>query len=398
MRQCAVSDIKPGMILGMPLYAYFGGKRTLLLGNGADLSASVIEHIRALGYSFVYIEEQGTEGLMPEDVLSDQTRDNALLTISRYFEEAKNTVEVQKNKGRKLKDFIKSEVLGISAPPADPIRDCIKDLITDLLVVGTVRGYHAITGISKTNMLFNHSLNVAVISILIGSQYKFIDTEQTMLGMGAFLHDIGKIFLYNIAELHYWELEPEERTLLQEHALLGGKYLENLQTVSEAERQIIIQHHERQDGTGYPYGLKGENKKPLRSHYTQPRHMFRFAEIVAAANVFDNILNGSYNQLVMTPRMAIDELEKLAGTALNRVVVKSIRSLVTLFPVCSNVRITAHTNQLLVGNQGVVAKSDLNGTKEVEVVLLRDKNGRKISPQRENLRITDKVNLELISS
>jgi HD-GYP domain-containing protein (c-di-GMP phosphodiesterase class II) len=386
------------MTLGMPLYTYIGGKRTLLLGNGADFSAPVIDRIRSLGYSSVYVEEQGTDGLIPEDVLSDQTRDNALLTISKYFQEAKNTIENQVQKGRKLKDFIKSEVLGVSAPPAEPIRDCIKDLITDLLVVGSVKGYHSITGMSKTNYMINHSLNVAVISMLIGAHYKFIDSEQLMLGMGALLHDIGKTFLFDLAELHYWELEPEERTLLQEHAILGGRLLENLQTISEAERQIIIQHHERQDGTGYPHGLKGDNKKPLRTHYTEPRHMFRFAEIVAAANAFDNYLNGNYNQQIMTPSKALEELQKLSGTAHNRVVVNAIRSLVTLFPVCSNVRITAHSDPLLVGIQGVVSKSDLNGTKEVEVILLRDKHGRKLSPVRENLRLSDQVNMELIPS
>ena len=386
------------MVLGMPLYTYIGGKRTLLLGNGATFSAPLIGRIRELGYPFVYIEESGTEGLMPEDVLSDQTRDNALLTISRYFEEARNAVEEQYQKGRKLKDFIKSEVLGISAPPAEAIHDCIRDLITDLLVVGTVKGYHAISGMSKTNFLINHSLNVAVISMLVGSQYKFIDSEQMILGMGALLHDIGKVFLPDMIGLHYWELEPEERKLLQEHSLLGGRFLENLQTISETERQIIIQHHERQDGTGYPYGLRGDNSKPLRSHYTEPRHMFRFAEIVAAANVFDNILTGSYDQVIMTPRMAIEELDKLSGTALNRVVVNTIRSLVTLFPVCSNVQITSHTDPVMVGIQGVVAKSDLNGTKEVEVIFIRDKNGRRMSPRHEQIRITDQINLELIPS
>ena len=59
------------MVLGQPLYAYYGGKRTLLLGRGAEFSQQVIDRMQSMGYSSIYIEEEGIESVIPEDVLGD---------------------------------------------------------------------------------------------------------------------------------------------------------------------------------------------------------------------------------------------------------------------------------------------------------------------------------------
>ena len=275
----------------------------------------------------------------------------------------------------------------LKLPKTAPLRDSIRDIIEDLFIVAPVRGYNTISGISRTNAIHNHVLNVAVIALLVGSEYGFVDSEQMVLGMGAMLHDIGKSVLPGIYEKRYWELDPSERAVMQQHPELGEKLLSGVRAVSEAERQIIVQHHERQDGTGYPFGLRGDNTKPVRSHYTQPNRIFRFAEIVVVANMFDNLVSGNYYSQRFSPEEALNELFREAGTGLNSDIVRVFSSLVTLYPVGSNVRIEKHPNTDLIGTEGVVAKSDSKDSELVEIIILYDKHGRRIPARKTEIDI-----------
>ena len=398
MRQCSVSNLKTGMMLGQHLHAYYGGKRTLLLGRGAKITGPVIDKLTSIGYPFVYIEEEGTEEVFPDDVLSEETRDRALLAISQYYEEIKNReVELSRNSGKPV-DILKSEVLNINPPRPVRLKESVRDILQDLFLIGSVRGYETMAGLSRTNAIHNHVLNVAVISLLIGWQCGYFDSEQIALGMGALLHDVGKSVLPGIYEKRSWELNPEERALVRHHPVLGEKLLRGDRAISEVERQIIIQHHERQDGTGYPFGLVGNNQKPVRTHYSEPNHIFRFAEIVAVANAFDNLVSGNTRSRRFSPEEALDALAKEAGTRLNVEIVKVLASVVTLYPVGSNVRVVKHLDSRLVGTVGVVAKSDEQGRDEIEIIVLFDQNGKRISARKLNVHLNEKEGVELIMS
>ena len=375
------------MVLGQPLHAYYGGKRTLLLGARAKFSAPIIGKLESTGYSYVYIHEDGTEDVVPEDVLSDETRDNALLAVSQYYEEINRTVKELTQKNNKPVDIMKMGIISFKLPKTALLRDSVRDIIGDLFLIGSVEGYHSISGISRTNAIHNHVLNVAVISLLIGNEYGFVDAEQMELGMGAMLHDVGKAVLPGIYEKRYWELEPAEHGTMRQHPLLGEKLLSDVRTISETERQTIVQHHERQDGTGHPHGLKGDGSKPLRTHYTQPNRIFRFAEIVAVADMFDNLLSGNYFQHRFSPEDALKELYREAGLGLNADIVRVFSNLVTLYPVGSNVKIEAHPDSSLVGSEGVVAKSDRNDSGIVEIILLYDSAGKRMPARKESVQL-----------
>lgn len=384
------------MVLGQPLHAYYGGKRTLLLGGKANFTAPLITKLESIGYSFVYIEEEGTEEVIPENVISGETRDNSLLAISRYYEKISSYIrELSKKNDRKSVDIMKMGMLSFPLPKSSMLRESVRDIIEDLFIIDTVDGYNAISGISRTNAIHNHVLNVTVISLLIGNEYGFVDSEQSVLGMGALIHDVGKVVLPGIYEERYWELDPSDETEVQKHPLLGERLLSEARSISEAERQIIIQHHERQDGTGYPFGLKGKNNKPVRSPYHEANRIFRFAEIVAVANVFDNLVSGNYFQRRFTPEEALKELNREAGTGLNSDVVQVLGNLVTLYPVGSNVKIIKHADSNLIRAQGVVAKSDTKDSREIEIILLYDGNGNRIQPRVETVHLFDDKSTKL---
>lgn len=386
MKQCSIADLKPGMVLGMSIHGYFGSKRTLLLGMKAKLTAPIIGKLESIGYSFVYIEEEGIEDVIPEDLLSEETRDNSLLAISGYYEKIHSTVKDLIRKDDKAIDILKQQGATINLPKIAPLKESLNNIIQDLFLIGSVDGgYHTISGISRFNAIHKHVLSVAVISLLIGNEFGYVDSEQTILGMGALLHDVGKAVLPGIYEKRYWELDQSEHAIMREHSRLGEKLLSGVMSISEAERQIIIQHHERQDGKGYPFGLQGDNSVPVKSHYIKPNHVFRFAEIVAVADMFDNLVSGNYYPHRLSTEEALNELFKEAGTGLNTEIIRTLSSLVILYPVASIVKIEKHPDPDLEGYEGVVAKADGPESDIVEVIILYDADGKRISPRPEKI-------------
>ncbi len=387
MKQCSIVDLKPGMVLGQPLYAYFGAKRTLLLGVRAKFDPPIIDRLESIGFSSVYIEEEGTEDVIPEDVLSDETRDNTLLAISGFYEAIHSVIKDELRKEEKAIEKLRANGVYFQLPAITPFKESIKNIIQDLFLIGTMRGYHTITGISRSNAIHNHVMNVTVLSLLLGHEFDFMDSEQTVLGMGALMHDVGKAVLPGIYEKRYWELDPSEHADMLEHPLLGEQLLSTLRSVEEAERQIIAQHHERQDGTGHPNGLTGDNTVPVRTHYTKPNQIFRFAEIVAVADMYDNLVSGNYYQHRYSPEEALKELFSEAGTCLNQEVVRALSSLINLYSVASNVKIEKHPDPSLVGTKGVVAKSDGPDSDVVEVIVLYSADGRRVPAFTEEIQL-----------
>ena len=387
-----------GMVLGQPLYSYVGGRRTLLLGRGAELSPQMIEKLHSMGYLSVYIEEPGTEHITPIDVLADATRDSALQIISHYYEEVRARMLDYSRSIKDPAEMLKREAIEIPLPATAQLRECVKEIFQDLFMIGEVPSFQIAAGVSRTNAVHNHVLNVAVLSFLLGSLFEYADGEQAALGMGALLHDLGKTALGNLYTKSYADLSPDERALMRNHPALGEKILNRARSISEIERQIVLQHHERQNGSGYPAGLVGDNSKPLRSTYTKPRHIFRFAEIVTVANAYDNLFSGTLNNRRYSPKDALKEMLAVAGSQLNKEIVDGLFSVITLYPVGQNIQIVRHPNAHLVGARGVIEKSETEDFSEVVIVVLTDGQGRKVSPHQEVIHLGEDEEIRLLVS
>ena len=381
MRQCSIHLLKPGMIVGQPVYMYLGGRRTLLLGRNAEITSNMIDKLLSMGFPHIYVQEPGTEDIIPDDILSDDTRDRALSTISEIYDQINKAVSNPRSKYFDNLDVITTNHLDIPVPSSRILRDRLREVIQDLFIIGSVRGYEPMAALSTINPLHNHVLNVAVISLLIGWQYTFSDSEQISLGMGALFHDLGKTVLPSIYTKRFWELKSEEKQIWKHHPELGEKLLINDRDVSEIERQIIIQHHEQQDGNGFPFGLKGQNKAPVKTTFHEQNQIFRFAEIITVANVFDNLISGDTVSSRLSPQDALIEMAQMSKTVLNKDIVRTLNGIIIRFPVASNVQIISHSEPGWIGCKGVVAHVE-QAFKPVEVVVLYNPEGRRISPKR----------------
>lgn len=126
----------------------------------------------------------------------------------------------------------------------------------------------------RDNYTHQHSKNVAMYSVEIGRRMKLNQQELEKLEFSAILHDVGKIAIPDSILLKPGKLTDEEYKIIKNHTIYGREILSKIKYVDEDILNGALEHHERLDGSGYPYGKKG-NQLSL------------FGRIIGIADVFD---------------------------------------------------------------------------------------------------------------
>ncbi|GIP38680.1 HD family phosphohydrolase [Paenibacillus sp. J31TS4] len=120
---------------------------------------------------------------------------------------------------------------------------------------------------------FRHNIGVGVIATMIGKWLRLPDTDLSVLSMAAVLHDIGKMTIPQEIINKPGRLTSEEYAIMKKHTVNGYELLKATVGLSHRVALVALQHHEREDGTGYPFGIRGSQ-------------MDSFSKIVAVADVF----------------------------------------------------------------------------------------------------------------
>lgn len=111
--------------------------------------------------------------------------------------------------------------------------------------------------------LYTHSIDVALISGMIALALHLGDDQVALIALGALLHDIGKLMIPSEIIQKPGELTEQEFFFMKQHCELGYSMVKELH-LHPAVTGIILQHHERMDGSGYPFGLE-RDEIPLHS-------------------------------------------------------------------------------------------------------------------------------------
>ena len=176
-----------------------------------------------------------------------------------------------------------------------------------------------------------HSERVSELSVRIGQQMHLTDADLDVLRLGALLHDIGKIGLSDEVLRKPASLTAEEFEQIKRHPALGARIL-RLVPFLAPHLPIVELHHERPDGQGYPFGLRGDDI-PLG------------ARIVHVADAFDAMTSARAYRPARGALEAIAELRRLAGTQFDPA---SVDALVAAVPL----RMTAEPMlEELIGHQ-----------------------------------------------
>jgi len=158
-----------------------------------------------------------------------------------------------------------------------------------------------------------HSERVVTFSLRLGHELGLDKAALRDLELGALMHDIGKIGVPDAVLRKPAKLNDEEWEKMKLHPLHGQKILRNIAFLEGATR-IVAQHHEKWDGTGYPFGLRGED-------------IDIGARIFSAVDAYDAIISDRVYRKGRSYDEALAELEKFAGTQFDPLVIEAFKNI-----------------------------------------------------------------------
>ncbi len=197
--------------------------------------------------------------------------------------------------------------------------------------------------------VYTHALNVTVLSVLLARYMDLEGDEVRSIGLGALVHDIGKMDLPPQLIAKTAKLTPAEDALLRTHPTKGIRLAEKIQILAADVAAVIERHHEYLDGSGYPQGLKG-------------KQLWLGVRIVAIANTYDNLCNPPDPANAVSPRDAMAVLYKNYQGKLDGDLVRAFIKAMGVYPPGTIVRLSN-------GNVGMVVSVDPNHLLRPRVIL-----------------------------
>jgi HD-GYP domain-containing protein (c-di-GMP phosphodiesterase class II) len=180
-----------------------------------------------------------------------------------------------------------------------------------------------------------HALNVAVISLLIGRTLGLADDAMLQLGVGALMHDVGKLEVADRFRHAEEGFSAAELNAYRDHVAKGVLQGQRMGLKAGA-LAVLAQHHEHADGSGFPLRLGGER-------------MAMASRIVAIVNRYDNLCNPGSRVLALTPHEAVAMLFAQGRTRFDATVLNSFIRMMGVYPAGSLVQLTDDRYGLVVG-------------------------------------------------
>jgi putative nucleotidyltransferase with HDIG domain len=238
------------------------------------------------------------------------------------------------------------------------------------LVATTLSEPHALLALSLIkdydDYTFRHSVNVSVIALAVGRACGLGEADLRVLGLGALLHDLGKLRIEIAIINKPGRLTTEEFARIKQHPEEGAEILREMEHVPEMAVQIALGHHLRFDSKGYPESAHGQVMPDL-------------VHMVAIADAYDAMTTLRPYQQPMTPRTAIQRLLEQSGSGYHPELLEKFADNIGPYPVGSVVRLSS--NQI-----GLVVKAGLDDFDGVRLKILFDDNGQALSsPESLNL-------------
>lgn len=175
--------------------------------------------------------------------------------------------------------------------------------------------------------LYDNAIKTSVHLLAFGRHLGFSRKELSVLGLGGLLMDIGKLRLpKDMQNKKSLMLKPDERKLMKQHVLFGEEIIAPLSDTPGDVLKIILQHHERENGSGYPHGL----------HANQLHTYGRMAAIV---DCYEELITEQSGIPGLKPFHAIKELKENAQNGLNYILVEQFAHCIGTFPVGSLVEL-----------------------------------------------------------
>lgn len=248
MRIIDIENIKPNMRIGKTIYSENGD---VLLSKNTVLKASYINRLKGKNIPAIYIDDELSEGIDSESIVSIETKVKAVKTIKGIYDSIDPS---KKNNNKRI----------INEATYRSLKQTIEKIIEEIQNNNDL-SFNMVELLSTDLYTYTHSVNVTILSLMISNEVGYSKVEQLKIGMGCLLHDIGKIMVDDEILHKRGTLTGEEFVHMRKHPEYGYDMLKENNSLTAISKNIVLLHHEKIDGSGYPYRLKGEEiKKHVR--------------------------------------------------------------------------------------------------------------------------------------
>lgn len=301
MRRIRTEQIRGHEILAKDIYSDGG---VVLISEGTILKKDYVEKLLELKITDVFVEDEISREIQVQDITEEKIREQC----SEKLEETLERFSYASGEERRELSKVATEVMeGV----------LLQDEV--IYTISNVR--------SHSKGLYEHSLSVAALSVLMAVRIGYSQRETKEIAMGALLHDIGFTSVKEKYQgLILSEQEEKVQKEIKRHVVYGYIEVEQQEWVPAVSREIILYHHERLDRSGYPFHMSGDKIKPQ-------------VRLVAICDAFDNMVYGNMEARKKVHE-ALDEIVKNSGTKYDTELVKVFLGSVATYPtgvmVCLN--------------------------------------------------------------
>ncbi|GEL77871.1 HD-GYP domain-containing protein [Tenuibacillus multivorans] len=319
MKAVDVKALQPGNQLAKPIIDSYG---RVLLQKDVIFTERLIRRLKEFDFKYVFIEDAYSENIEPQSIIDEELRIETISKIRKTF-----------------KTFDQFDATSQNQYVLERSIDDIKDTVHE--IANTINHHDEILSIMSDifmfdDYLYNHSINVTVYTLVLAKELQFSDKEIEEIGIGAMLHDIGKIKVPKSIINKPDQLSDIEFDVVKEHTTYGYEMLKKFSNIPSIVAFCAYQHHERLDGSGYPLGLKEAN-------------IHEYAKIMAVSDVFDAVTSNRVYRNAFLPHEGLEILYSGSDSLFSKKYIELFRKHVSIYPNGSYV-------ELNDGRRGIIAK------------------------------------------
>lgn len=333
MLRLPVSKLKDGMVLGQSLFNTAGGS---YLVKGQPVTIDYIRKLRQIGIQSVTVTSMDPAHKLPPppDVIEEKTRINAIRTVYNTFQSIEENGTLDTTALQRVTDSI--------------VFDLFENR-NNLVQLTDIRAHDAYT--------FAHSVNVAVLSAMMGMLCHMPRDEISLITLGGLLHDLGKVDVSSDILTKNRGLSDREFKIIKKHPLDGSRRILNVSDLPKKSilATIAAQHHEHIDGSGYPNGITGNE-------------MHRYAKITAIADVYDALTSERPYKKAYMPNIAYNIMHNISKGQFDQDLLDTFFNNVALYPEGAVLKTTF--------GFAVVKESKFGRTTTPIIILFADTNGK----------------------
>ncbi len=334
LKKIKIEELKIGMFIVDLDRSWF--KHPFLMNQKKITSQEQIEKLKAYGILEVYVDPE--KGLVfPQDSAVQEDPTLSSEEIVGRIEEKQVTSQPPSLSGEIPLEKELGSARIVQQEAHTIIREVMQDVrlgknvesekvkyVVSRMIESIFRNRDALASLTRIkeydDYTFVHSINVCILCLTLGRHLNVHPEELQQIGIGALLHDAGKMKVPLQILNKPGRVTEEEFFEIKKHPLYSVEVLEKAGGIPEASKQIALQHHERYNGRGYPYNLQGED-------------ISKFGQISAIVDVYDAITSDRVYKKALSSYEGMQKIYEWAKIDFNQTLVERFIQCMGIYPV-----------------------------------------------------------------